>query len=217
MKGEKKEKKKYKQEGEETEENEREIKTSISKKMTTLKKQVNFAWEPTLVKTELVSTHEYDEDYIQMYPLCKGTQVQSWRRWQKTMQVLQLAPSRGGHGCCTELTDFKQEGINHVEGGWPKDIDVKEQDQVRISRIKLLAIMTDLCVADGEVHQEDREGREVHQQLPGDRAGGGAQGQAEQLRGHLQGLLPIHRRGGHTRAGNEKFHNPSPGDVRALS
>ena len=79
MKGEKKEKKKYKQEGEETEENEREIKTSISKKMTTLKKQVNFAWEPTLVKTELVSTREYDEDYIQMYPLCKGTQVQSWR------------------------------------------------------------------------------------------------------------------------------------------
>ena len=75
VKGEKKEKKKYKQEGEETEENEREIKTSISKKMTTLKKQVNFAWEPTLVKTELVSTREYDEDYIQMYPLCKGTQV----------------------------------------------------------------------------------------------------------------------------------------------
>ena len=75
VKGEKKEKKKYKQEGEDTEENEREIKTSISKKMTTLKKQVNFAWEPTLVKTELVSTKEYDEDYIQMYPLCKGTQV----------------------------------------------------------------------------------------------------------------------------------------------
>ena len=82
MKGEKKEKKKYKQEGEETEENEREIKTSISKKMTTLKKQVNLAWEPTLVKTELVSTNEYDEDYIQMYPLCKGTQVLtlSWRQ-----------------------------------------------------------------------------------------------------------------------------------------
>ena len=77
VKGEKKEKKKYKQEGEETEENEREIKTSISKKMTTLKKQVNLAWEPTLVKTELVSTHEYDEDYIQMFPLCKGTQVLS--------------------------------------------------------------------------------------------------------------------------------------------
>ena len=77
MKGEKKEKKKYKQEGEETEENEREIKTSISKKMTTLKKQVNLAWEPTLVKTELVSTNEYDEDYIQMFPLCKGTQVLS--------------------------------------------------------------------------------------------------------------------------------------------
>ena len=76
--------------------------------------------------------------------------------------MLQLAPSRGGHGCCTELTDFKQEGINHVEGGWPKDIDVKEQDQVRMSRVKQLAIMTELCVADGEVHQEDREGREVH-------------------------------------------------------
>ena len=119
------------------------------------------------------------------------------------MQVLQLAPSRGGHGCCTELTDFKQEGINHVEGGWPKDIDVKEQDQVRMSRVKQLTIMTELCVADGEVHQEDREGREVHQQLSGDRAGGGAQGQAEQLRGHLQGLLPIHRRGGNTRAANE--------------
>ena len=122
---------------------------------------------------------------------------------QTMICVLQLAPSRGGHGCCTELTDFKQEGINHVEGGWPKDIDVKEQDQVRMSGVKQLAIMTKLCVADGEVHQEDREGREVHQQLPGDRAGGGAQGQAEQLRGHLQRLLPIHRRGGHTRAGNE--------------
>ena len=26
--------------------------------------------------------------------------------------------------------DFKEDGINHIEGGWPKEIDINESDQV---------------------------------------------------------------------------------------
>ena len=30
----------------------------------------------------------------------------------------------------TQMTEFKEDGINHTEGGWPKEVDVSESDQV---------------------------------------------------------------------------------------
>ena len=73
----KKEKKKYKQEGEdeEAEEGGRDIKMSITKKMSKLKSPFLFTNEKTQVHTELVSTHEFDDDFILKEPLNKSTQV----------------------------------------------------------------------------------------------------------------------------------------------
>ena len=94
-KKEKKEKKKYKQQdGEEGEEvTEREIKMKLTKKVTSLRAPVYYVSERTQVsarvekltfasdknhdqvKTEMESTHDYDDDFIKVYPLNKSTQV----------------------------------------------------------------------------------------------------------------------------------------------
>ena len=94
-KKEKKEKKKYKQQdGEEGEEvTEREIKMKLTKKVTSLRAPVYYVSERTQVlakaekltfasvknhdqvKMEMESTHDYDDDFIKVYPLNKSTQV----------------------------------------------------------------------------------------------------------------------------------------------
>ena len=73
----KKEKKKYKQDGEEEDSEDlgREIKMSITKKITKLRSPCHFTNEPTQVKQELCSTHRFDDEYILKSPLHKSTQV----------------------------------------------------------------------------------------------------------------------------------------------
>ena len=42
-----------------------------------------------------------------------------------------MSPIQGTNDCNTQTIEFKENGMNHMEGGWPKDIDVNENDQVR--------------------------------------------------------------------------------------
>ena len=45
----------------------------------------------------------------------------------------QESPVTGSNDCNTFSIEFKEDGVNHVEGGWPKEIDITENDQVGVS------------------------------------------------------------------------------------
>lgn len=46
--------------------------------------------------------------------------------------ICQLSPIQETNDCNTQTIEFREDGVNHVEGGWPKDVE--ESDQVRANQ-----------------------------------------------------------------------------------
>ena len=116
---EKKERKKYKLEddgGDDDEVEGREIKMTFTKKSKKINRPVTFTDEPTEVNVAIESLTDYNSEmFIQKAPLSK---------------VTQKAPVISRSDCNSEMIKFTEKGLNHLEGGWPKEVDITEQDQV---------------------------------------------------------------------------------------
>lgn len=50
---------------------------------------------------------------------------------------LQHIPRAAIHGVNTENVEYKSRGVNHTEGGWPKDVNCMDEEQTTRQRKKI--------------------------------------------------------------------------------
>ena len=107
---EKKERKKYKLEddAEEDENDGREIKMTFTKKSKKINLPVLFNDEETEINVALESEPTNWETFVKKAPLHKDTQE---------------CPVMSRNDCNSEMIKFCEKGLNHLEGGWPKEVD----------------------------------------------------------------------------------------------
>ena len=70
------------------------------------------------------------------------------------LRSTQLAPFLSNNDCNSGKISYSSSSVSHVEGGWPKEIDSKQQDQV----ITGASSEREYSPVPGvQVHEEDRE------------------------------------------------------------
>jgi len=92
------------------------------KKRADFGRQCNFSDRPATVLAEVIPDESLRKDYIRLDPCDAATQ--NTREYSE-------------HNVNTETVDSETRGINHVEGGWPKDVDPNEVEQVMRYRKKV--------------------------------------------------------------------------------
>ncbi|XP_071750143.1 dynein intermediate chain 3, ciliary isoform X2 [Lepeophtheirus salmonis] len=107
---------------EELRDKEIEIKLEISKKVSGLNKPVTFTDEPAKILEEVLPNNKLTHDYIDLDPLHRSVQCSS---------------EISEHYVNTERAEYTSQGMNHIEGGWPKDINPMENDQTMRFRKKV--------------------------------------------------------------------------------
>lgn len=64
-----------------------------------------------------------------------------------TLILFELSPIQGTNDCNTQTIEFREGGVNHVEGGWPKEIDVSESDQVTADQTRRKTLMLHIQIS----------------------------------------------------------------------
>eukprot|EP00095_Tigriopus_kingsejongensis_P003856 maker-scaffold20_size707684-snap-gene-4.19 protein:Tk03856 transcript:maker-scaffold20_size707684-snap-gene-4.19-mRNA-1 annotation:"axonemal outer arm dynein intermediate chain 1" len=103
-------------------EKEVEIKLEISKKAGLLGKLVSFTDVPARIDQEILPNPSLWDLYIDKNPVHRSVQVSS---------------EMSEHEVNTERAEYLSQGMNHAEGGWPKDINPTENDQTMRFRKKV--------------------------------------------------------------------------------
>ncbi|TRY68817.1 hypothetical protein TCAL_12894, partial [Tigriopus californicus] len=103
-------------------EKEVEIKLEISKKAGLLNKPVNFTDVPARIDQAILPNPGIWDNYIDKNPVHRSVQVSS---------------EMSEHEINTERAEYLSQGMNHAEGGWPKDINPSENDQTMRFRKKV--------------------------------------------------------------------------------
>jgi len=65
------------------------------------------------------------------------TLIASYPERTRVLLNVQAVPERSEHWVDPEHVDYQSHGMNHMEGGWPKDIDYTEKDQTARYRKKV--------------------------------------------------------------------------------
>ena len=99
-----------------------EIKLEISKKAGLLGKPVQFTDVQGRIDVEIPSNDKLWMDYIDQNPVHRSIQVQA---------------DYSAHEINTYRAEYISQGMNHFEGGWPKDINPAENDQTMRFRKKI--------------------------------------------------------------------------------
>ena len=93
-----------------------EIKANVTKRSRKLKRKVKFDNAKAVVNVAIKPDPILQEEYITCFPLHKACQISpSWS--EKEVNTAQVS--------------YDSTGMNHIEGGWPKEVDLEETDQVR--------------------------------------------------------------------------------------
>ena len=103
-------------------EKEIDIKLEISKKAGLLRKPVHFVDVPGRIDEAIAPNPALFDDYVDRNPVHKGVQVSG---------------EMSEHEVNTQRAEFLSQGMNHIEGGWPKDINPSENDQTMRFRKKI--------------------------------------------------------------------------------
>lgn len=85
-----------------------------TKKRREFGRQCNFSDRPAEVHVDIPSDSDYLHNYCQRNPITRG---------------VQCTPEMSEHEINTERFSTNGQGINHTEGGWPKDVDPNEVEQ----------------------------------------------------------------------------------------
>lgn len=103
-------------------EKELEIKLDITKKSRRINRPVQFADQHGHIMEEVRSDSDLQSQYIARNPVSR---------------VIQCAAVQSENEINTIRADFISQGMNHAEGGWPKDINPVENDQTMRFRKKI--------------------------------------------------------------------------------
>ncbi|KAL3314149.1 Dynein intermediate chain 2, axonemal [Cichlidogyrus casuarinus] len=93
-----------------------------TKKRSEFGKQCMFSDKNSELIVDIQPNPEYLNDYIEKNPIHRG---------------IQISQEMSEHEVNTERNSVDVKGINHTEGGWPKDVNPQEQDQVLRFRKKV--------------------------------------------------------------------------------
>ena len=93
-----------------------EIRATVNKRSRKLRQKVIFDNMRAVMNAEIMPDLALQAEYITSYPLHKTCQVSNC--WSE-------------NEVNTAQVSYGVTGMNHVEGGWPKEVDLEETDQVR--------------------------------------------------------------------------------------
>lgn len=99
-----------------------EITYVYTKKRSEFGRQCNFTDRNAELHVDIVPDPDLAAQFIEMNPISRGVQCS---------QVM------SEHDVNTERSHFESRGVNHIEGGWPKDVNPIEPDQVIRFRKKI--------------------------------------------------------------------------------
>ena len=93
----------------------------ISKKRCQLNRPTSFSDQPATMLEEVMPNRELEKEYIRSVAVSRGVQA---------------APQKNESEINTARTEVVSQGMNHTEGGWPKDINCADSEQTSRYRKK---------------------------------------------------------------------------------
>ena len=94
----------------------------VSKRLQSLRRPISFVDQPGVMLEEVMPDREKEKDFVRSVRMERGCQV---------------GPVMSACRVNTERKEFCSHGMNHTEGGWPKDVNISDSDQKNRYRKKI--------------------------------------------------------------------------------